>query len=387
MTKNIVGQYIKEKILPKGVTQAELAEKLGVTRQSVSRVLNRHSALSNEMAAKLCKAFNYDVDTLLKVRREAEETKMERATEQVRSFTSQYHAICSDDIEEYFSRKKIGRDEFPQFIRMLVRAENKSLIKCDFHAGDNSERTGWDGITEANENSVHVPKENAIWELGTNQDPRKKAEDDYNKSLSKKSKLNSVEYLPDTNKKHRDVALVLTSFFGAFRRSELVAIQVSDLVWEPEGLVIRLPRSKTDQQAAGLIRAIPYGAQSCCCPATAIKEWMENADICEGHLFRPVNRWDQVQTRPLNPGAVNDLLKTLGKACHFDFVPELSSHSFRRGLSTSAARERVDFELIKKQGGWKSDTTVWEYIEEGQQLTDNASVVLMKKMASLMSIE
>lgn len=196
-----------------------------------------------------------------------------------------------------------------------------------------------------------------------------------------------LRYLPDTNKKLRDVALVLTSFFGAFRRSELVAIQVSDLVWEPEGLVIRLPRSKTDQQAAGLIRAIPYGAQSCCCPATAIKEWMENADICEGHLFRPVNRWDQVQTRPLNPGAVNDLLKTLGKACHFDFVPELSSHSFRRGLSTSAARERVDFELIKKQGGWKSDTTVWEYIEEGQQLTDNASVVLMKKMASLMSIE
>ncbi|WP_299004200.1 helix-turn-helix domain-containing protein [uncultured Shewanella sp.] len=193
MTNNIVGQYIKDKILPKGVTQVELAKKLGVTRQSVSRVLNGHSALSNEMAAKLCKAFNFDIDTLLKVRREAGDSKIERATEKVRSFTSQYHAICSDDIEEYFSRKKIGRDEFPQFIRMLVRAENKSLIKCDFHAGDNSERTGWDGITETNENSVHVPKENAIWELGTNQDPRKKAENDYNKSLSKKSKLNSAE--------------------------------------------------------------------------------------------------------------------------------------------------------------------------------------------------
>lgn len=69
-----------------------------------------------------------------------------------------------------------------------------------------------------------------------------------------------------------------------------------------------------------------------------------------------------------------------------DFVAELSSHSFRRGLSTSAARERVDFELIKKQGGWKSDATVWEYIEEGQQLSDNATVILMKKMASMLSI-
>ncbi|OUW76206.1 MAG: integrase, partial [Saprospirales bacterium TMED214] len=77
------------------------------------------------------------------------------------------------------------------------------------------------------------------------------------------------------------------------------------------------------------------------------------------------------------------LLKTLGNACQFDFVPELSSHSFRRGLSTSAARERVDFELIKKQGGWKSDATVWEYIEEGQQLSNNATHILMEKMAVL----
>jgi integrase len=175
---------------------------------------------------------------------------------------------------------------------------------------------------------------------------------------------------------------VLTGFFGAFRRSELVAIQISDLNWEPEGLIIRLPRSKTDQQAAGLARALPFGTPGCC-PAKAIKAWMDSAEIDSGPLFRPANRWDQVTPRPLNPGAINDLLKTLGKACQFDFVPELSSHSFRRGLSTSAARERVDFELIKKQGGWKSDATVWEYIEEGQQLSNNASLILMEKLVTL----
>ena len=54
-------------------------------------------------------------------------------------------------------------------------------------------------------------------------------------------------------------------------------------------------------------------------------------------------------------------------------------------LSTSAARERVDFDLIKKQGGWKSDATVWEYIEEGQELTDNASTPLMDKLHNLIN--
>jgi len=196
--------------------------------------------------------------------------------------------------------------------------------------------------------------------------------------------VNHLRHLPDSKKKHRDMAMLLTGFFGAFRRSELVAIQVSHLVWEPEGLIIRLPRSKTDQQATGLTRALPFGASSCC-PAKAVKMWLDAVGISSGPLFRPVNRWDQVQAKHLNPGSVNDLLKTLGEACEFDFVPDLSSHSFRRGLSTSAARERVDFELIKKQGGWKNDATVWEYIEEGQQLSNNATHVLMEKMAVLLT--
>jgi integrase len=92
-----------------------------------------------------------------------------------------------------------------------------------------------------------------------------------------------------------------------------------------------------------------------------------------------------VSDKPLNPSSVNDILKSLARECGFDFIAELSSHSFRRGLSTSAAREKVSFELIKKQGGWKSDATVWEYIEEGQQFTDNAALTLMEKMDKLIN--
>ncbi|WP_226661490.1 site-specific integrase [Microbulbifer aggregans] len=193
---------------------------------------------------------------------------------------------------------------------------------------------------------------------------------------------NTLRTRPDSLKKLRDLALVLVGFFGAFRRSELVAIQVEDLVWEEEGLVIRIPRSKTDQSGEGLVRALPFGNPSVC-PASALKTWLTHTGITNGPVFLAVNRWDQIQQRPLNPASINDLLKKLGTECNFDFVDTLSSHSFRRGLSTSAARENVDFELIKKQGGWKSDATVWEYIDEGKRLTDNATVSLMEKMAEL----
>ncbi len=195
--------------------------------------------------------------------------------------------------------------------------------------------------------------------------------------------LSWINSQPDSNKKRRDLALIQIGFYGAFRRSELVGIEVKDLVWEPEGLLVMLTHSKTDQKRDGITRAIPKGKGSAC-PVTALKNWIDRSGINSGPVFRPVNRWDHIKNKALNAHAINDLLKILGTACDFDFVPDLSSHSFRRGLSTSAAREQIDFELIKKQGGWKSDATVREYIEEGQQLSNNAALTLMDKMSDIL---
>jgi len=188
---------------------------------------------------------------------------------------------------------------------------------------------------------------------------------------------------PDGLKKWRDLALIQVGFFGAFRRSELVAITVEQLRWEIEGLIVCIPQSKTDQSGQGIYRALPRG-DTYVCPVAALRTWLDQAGITEGPVFRGVNRWDQLQSSALDPGSVNAMLKGLGQQCGFDFVPELSSHSFRRGLSTSAAREKIDFELIKRQGGWKNDATVWEYIEEGQRLTDNAALNLMAKVSDLL---
>jgi len=195
--------------------------------------------------------------------------------------------------------------------------------------------------------------------------------------------LHTLQKKPYSKKKTRDIALILIAFFGAFRRSELVSIKHEEIHWHDDGITIMLPRSKTDQEGEGIQRAIPYSG-SPACAASALKQWLEVSGIISGPIFRSINRWDQLGEKPLNPGSINQILKALGIESGFDFIPTLSSHSFRRGLSTSAAREKIDFELIKKQGGWKNDATVWEYIEEGQQFTDNASITLMKKIDTLL---
>ena len=192
--------------------------------------------------------------------------------------------------------------------------------------------------------------------------------------------LNYLEALSNSLKKHRDTALILTAFMGAFRRSELVSITVADLQWEEDGLIINMPTSKTDQEGKGSTRALPYSPTTACA-ASAIRQWIDTAGVTEGPLFRAINRWDQMSDNILYAGAVNTILKNRAAEAGLPNASAFSSHSFRRGHATSAARAGVDFRLIKKQGGWRSDSTVHRYIEDGNALTDNSSLALMQEIA------
>ncbi len=181
----------------------------------------------------------------------------------------------------------------------------------------------------------------------------------------------------DTLKTKRDNALLQLGYFGGYRRSEIVSLDVTYVSWESAGIVITLPRSKTDQRGEGIIKAIPYG-EGPCCPATALRAWLDAASIESGPLFRPVSKWNQVGVESLNAGSVNTILEACAKLVQLDYVPQLSSHSLRRGMATSAHRAGADFRDIKRQGGWHHDGTVQGYIEEAGQFEENAALTLLR---------
>ena len=56
---------------------------------------------------------------------------------------------------------------------------------------------------------------------------------------------------PHAPNKGRGRLLLLVGFASAMRRSELVALNVADLEWTAEGVMIRISRSKTDQEGLG----------------------------------------------------------------------------------------------------------------------------------------
>ncbi|MFL1495432.1 MULTISPECIES: site-specific integrase [Pseudomonas] len=208
--------------------------------------------------------------------------------------------------------------------------------------------------------------------------PRKKA-----KALHMEDLERMVKYLDTLGglAARRDSALLQVGFFGAFRRSELVALEVRELQWEREGLLILLPRSKTDQEGEGLSKAIPYG-DGLCCPAKALRRWLDTAQIEQGPLFRRISRWDLVGDMALHEGSVNTILTSRSREAGLLHDLEMSSHSLRRGLATSAYRAGADFLEIKRQGGWRHDSTVHGYIEEASAFEQNAAGTLLRTKSS-----
>jgi integrase len=182
----------------------------------------------------------------------------------------------------------------------------------------------------------------------------------------------------DTLKAKRDNALLQLGFFGGYRRSEIVSLEVAHLSWEAEGVVITLPRSKTDQRGEGIMKAIPFG-DGVCCPVTALRHWLTSANISSGALFRSVNQWREVGSTALHASSVNVILSHCASLANLAYTPELSSHSLRRGMATSAHRAGASFSDIKRQGGWRHDGTVQGYIEEAGQFEDNAVNSLLKR--------
>jgi len=168
----------------------------------------------------------------------------------------------------------------------------------------------------------------------------------------------------------RDRALILIGFAGAFRRSELVALQVSDIEFVEQGLIINLRHSKTDQEGLGRKIAIPF-ARGNLCAVHALKSWLELAAIHSGAIFRGVNRHGVISDKQLSTEAVALTIKAHAERIGLD-PAKFSGHSLRAGLVTSAAQAGVSNWKIKAQTGHRSDAMLNRYVRDARIFIDNA---------------
>lgn len=203
----------------------------------------------------------------------------------------------------------------------------------------------------------------------------------------------------------RDSALLLLGQPGAFRRSELVALDLADVVVDRGyGLFATVRRSKTDQTGQGLVKALPFGSNYQTCPACAHARWREVLDAWEtgsravairalresppftGHvhhlidvphadpseatagngrvaLFRGVHRTGAISPTRLSPQAVNPILARRATAAGLpaSVLDLLGGHSLRAGFVTQAKANGADNDEVMRQTGHTNEAMVRQY--------------------------
>jgi site-specific recombinase XerD len=173
----------------------------------------------------------------------------------------------------------------------------------------------------------------------------------------------------------RDRALILLGFAGAFRRSELVALNLDDCAFGKDGLVVTLRRSKTDQTGEGRKIGIPYGSNPETCPVRTIQDWIETAAITGGPVFRSINRHGHIQPGRLSGIDVARIVKKLAQRAGLE-AAKYAGHSLRAGHATSAAIAGASERSIMNQTGHRSVEMVRKYIRDGSLFRENSAVKL-----------
>ena len=184
----------------------------------------------------------------------------------------------------------------------------------------------------------------------------------------------------------RNSAVLLLLLFGALRSDELTRLQIGDVTQETQSLHLAIRRSKTDQQATGQVRGLPWRANHWICPLCAHTRWREVIDAADtdghpgvlrllrgsapftGHVCQPDLRPAADPQRPLiraltPAGRVTDqvltgtgmyrMIRTTAAAAGFPdhIVIQLGAHSPRAGMVTGALEAGAHpLEIIRHTG-------------------------------------
>ncbi len=142
-----------------------------------------------------------------------------------------------------------------------------------------------------------------------------------------------------------------------------------------EGVIVHLRRSKTDQEGEGRKIAVPYGRTSAC-PVKAVQQWLEHAQIVSGAIFLSVAKGGRILADRLTGASVALILKNYAADAGLP-ASNISGHSLRSGLVTSAAQVGASTYKIQQQTGHRSTEMLARYIRDANLFENNAAGLLL----------
>lgn len=167
----------------------------------------------------------------------------------------------------------------------------------------------------------------------------------------------------------RDYALMVVAFSGALRRSELVAIHAEHLRFDPAGIELTIPKSKTDQEGAGQVIALLDGRRIR--PSEALRDWLAAAGIESGPVFLAMKSNGQPRKAAMTDHAAAALIKRYAAMVGID-PRQIGGHSMRAGFITSAILGGANVMKVMDVSRHSKLDTLRGYVRIAEQFKDHA---------------
>lgn len=152
----------------------------------------------------------------------------------------------------------------------------------------------------------------------------------------------------------RDKVALLLGFTGAFRRSELVALNVEQIHFGEDGVVITYYGSKTNQTGQREEKAIFYSPDTSICPVRTLQEWVTLLERRQGPLLVRVRKWNELTEERLTAQSIGAIVKR-------HVGTKYSAHSLRASFVTTAKLNGADDSEVMQQTKHKTSAMIRRY--------------------------
>ena len=192
----------------------------------------------------------------------------------------------------------------------------------------------------------------------------------------------------------RTLARMNVQFYATLRWDEVSALRIQNIRPTPQGLVVQIGRSKTDQIGKGDFRPI-VATNTPSCPVSIINKYVAMLRYEPGvnGFFQPRITAETANTpqrgipdKKLAYTAALEELKILLSFLGQD-PDAYGEHSGRRGGATTASEAGAHWTDLKLHGGWSSDSSAQKYVEATAKKRNKIPQVLAQAREAAVGIQ
>ena len=176
-----------------------------------------------------------------------------------------------------------------------------------------------------------------------------------------------------TPRSMRNRALLVVGFASALRRSNLGDLNLADVEFVRQGVILHINREKQDQEGRGRSIGLPWGRHPNTCPVRVLRAWLRIRGKEPGPLFPRLNPARKGQA--LNGECICRIVKQAARGIGLD-PTDIGGHSLRAGFITAAGEAGAGELLIASQSGHRNMEILRRYFRRTNLFRSNACAMV-----------